>query len=121
MGTLLRLLLSLRLGELASYFTVVSKMLHGEYTPDVAPDEYYISLIVVDENMRGKGIGSFLLGSAIEKARPRDAGLYCSTWTGRTRRPRAIREIRLRALRPEHFPGPWPGPPRTVTLELGLA
>ena len=121
LGTLLRLLLSLRLGELASYFTVVSKMLHGEYTPDVAPDEYYISLIVVDENMRGKGVGSFLLGSAIDKAKAEGCRAILLDVD---RENSAARELYGKfGFEPSArttFPGPYPGPPRTVTLELRL-
>jgi len=121
LGTLLRLLLSLRLGELASYFTVVSKMLHGEYTPDIAPDEYYISLIIVDENMRGKGVGSFLLGSAIEKAKAEGCRAILLDVD---RENSAARELYGKfGFEPSArttFPGPYPGPPRTVTLELRL-
>lgn len=121
LGTLLRLLLSLRLGELASYLTVVSKTLHGEYTPDVAPDEYYISLIVVDENMRGKGVGSFLLNHAIESAK----AVGCrAVLLDVDRENDAARELYEKfGFEPSGrstFPGPRPGPPRTVTLELRL-
>lgn len=122
LGTLLRLLLSLRLGELASYFTVVSKMVHSEYTPDIAPDEYYISLIVVDERMRGKGVGSFLMNHAIESAKAEGCRAILLDVDGANDSARALYgKFGFEPSGRSTFPGPYPGPPRTVTLELRLA
>ncbi|MCL4243928.1 MAG: GNAT family N-acetyltransferase [Candidatus Dadabacteria bacterium] len=122
LGTLLRLLLSLRLGELASYFTVVSKMLHGEYTPDVAPDEYYISFIVVDEGKRGKGVGSFLLRHAIEAAKAGGCrAILLDVDRGNAAARALYGKFGFEPSDRSTFPGPHPGPRRTVTLELRLA
>jgi len=120
--TLLRLLLSLRLGELASYFTVVSKMVHGEYTPDIAPDEYYISLIVVDERMRGKGVGSFLMNHAIESAKAEGCrAILLDVDRGNDPAGALYGKFGFEPSERSTFPGPYPGPPRTITLELRLA
>lgn len=118
LGTLLRLLLSLKLGELASYFTVVSKMLHGEYTPDIAPDEYYISLIVVDERMRGKGVGSLLMNHAIESAKAEGCrAILLDVDKGNNAAGALYGKFGFEPSERSTFPGP----PRTVTLELRLA
>ncbi len=71
METLLRLLLTLRLSEFASYVTLTSNLLHGGYTPDIEEDDFYVSALVVDKGSRGKGIGSLLLSKAIEIAKNR--------------------------------------------------
>lgn len=119
--TLLRLILSLRLGELASYFTVVSKMVHGEYTPDIAPDEYYISLIVVDECMRGMGVGSFLMNHAIESARAEGCrAVLLDVDRGNDAAKALYGKFGFEPSDRSTFPG-YPGPPKTVTLELRLA
>jgi ribosomal protein S18 acetylase RimI-like enzyme len=67
--TFLTLLLKLRLSELASYLTLTVNLLHGAYTPDIDEDDFYISVIVVDDGQRGKGLGSSLLEKAIEIAK----------------------------------------------------
>jgi ribosomal protein S18 acetylase RimI-like enzyme len=67
--TILTLLLKLRLSELASYMTLTANLLHGAYSPDIDEDDFYISVIVVDEGRRGKGLGSLLLKKAIEIAK----------------------------------------------------
>lgn len=69
LATLLRLLISLRLSEFLSYLTLTARLLHGNFTPQIGDDEYYISAIAVDERHRRKGIGSLLLGHSIENAR----------------------------------------------------
>jgi len=67
--TLLRLLVSLRLSEFVSYLTLTARLLHGNFTPDIGDDEFYISALAVDEMHRRKGIGSLLLGHSLERAR----------------------------------------------------
>ena len=67
--TLLKLLLTLRLSEFASYMTLASNILHGAYTPYIEEDELYISVLAVDEKHRGKGIGSLLLSKSIDTAK----------------------------------------------------
>jgi ribosomal protein S18 acetylase RimI-like enzyme len=67
--TLLRLLVSLRLSEFVSYLTLTARLLHGNFTPDIGDDEFYISALAVDEMHRRKGIGSLLLGRSLERAR----------------------------------------------------
>lgn len=70
--TLLRLLLTLRLSEFASYMTLTANVLHGAYTPDIEEDEFYVSVLAVDEKQRGKGIGSLLLTKAVDTAKERN-------------------------------------------------
>lgn len=67
--TLLKLLLTLRLSEFASYMALTANILHGAYTPDIEEDEFYISVLSVDEEHRGKGIGSLLLTEAVDTAK----------------------------------------------------
>ena len=67
--TLLRLLVSLRLSEFASYLTLTARLLHGNFTPDIGDDEFYISALAVDEIHRRKGIGSLLLDRSLERAK----------------------------------------------------
>lgn len=67
--TLIRLLFSLRLSEFVSYLSFTANMIHGGFTPDVDNDEYYISVLAVDERFRRKGIGSFLLRHTIMTAK----------------------------------------------------
>lgn len=69
--TLLKLLVSLRLSELASYITLTANILHGGYTPDIEEDDFYVSALVVDKCSRRKGIGSLLLSKALEMATER--------------------------------------------------
>ncbi len=72
LGTLLRLLLSLRLSEFVSYLSFAAGLIHGGFTPDIEDDEYYISVLAVDERYRRKGIGSFLLRHSIQTAKDMD-------------------------------------------------
>ena len=67
--TLLKLLVSLRLSEFVSYLTLTARLLHGNFTPDIGDDEFYISALAVDEMHRRKGIGSLLLSHSLDKAR----------------------------------------------------
>jgi len=67
--TLLRLLVSLRIGQFVSYLTLTARLLYGNFTPDIGDDEFYISALAVDEIHRRKGIGSLLLGHSLERAR----------------------------------------------------
>jgi ribosomal protein S18 acetylase RimI-like enzyme len=67
--TLLRLLVSLRLSEFVSYLTLTARLLHGNFTPDIEDDEFYISALAVDEIHRRKGIGSLLLGYSLKRAK----------------------------------------------------
>lgn len=69
LNTLLRLLLSLRLSEFLSYLTLTARLLHGNFTPDIGDDEFYISALAVDEPYRRRGIGSLLLRHSLESAR----------------------------------------------------
>ena len=72
LGTLLRLLLSLRLSEFVSYLSFAAGLIHGGFTPDIEDDEYYISVLAVDERYRRKGIGSSLLSHSIQTAKDKD-------------------------------------------------
>ena len=72
LATLLRLLVSLRMGEFLSYLTLMARLLQGGFTPGIEDDEFYISALAVDERYRGKGIGSLLLNRIIETARSKN-------------------------------------------------
>lgn len=122
LGTLLRPLVSLRLSELASYMAVVSKLLHGEYTPDIAGDEFYISFLVVDELHRGEGIGSDLLSHAVGKAKELGCKAIILDVDASNEAAMALYgKFGFTASGRSAFPGRHPGAPRTLTLELGLA
>lgn len=69
--TMLKLLVTLRLSELASYITLTANILHGGYTPGIEEDDFYVSALVVDKGSRRKGIGSLLLSKALETAKER--------------------------------------------------
>lgn len=66
--TLIRLLTELRLKELISLIILNAELLHTGYTPELCEDDFYISLVVVDEKHRGKGLGTHLIHKAIEIA-----------------------------------------------------
>ena len=66
--TLIKLLIELRLKELISLIILNAELLHTGYTPELCEDDFYISLVVVDEKHRGKGLGKKLIQKAIEIA-----------------------------------------------------
>ena len=66
--TLLRLLIELRLKELISLIILNAELFHSGYTPELCESDFYISLVVVDEKHRGKGLGKKLIQKAIEVA-----------------------------------------------------
>ncbi|MFI5323521.1 MAG: GNAT family N-acetyltransferase [Thermodesulfobacteriota bacterium] len=70
--TLLRLLISLRLSEFASYLSFTANLIHGGFTPEIEDNEYYLSMLAVDERFRRKGIGSLLLDHTIRTAKDND-------------------------------------------------
>lgn len=70
--TLLELLIKLRLTQVISYLLVGSKLFDTLYTPNLNEDDYYISVIVVDQKHRNQGIGTFLLREAIQIARQKE-------------------------------------------------
>lgn len=70
--TLLRLLISLRLSEFASYLSFTANLIHGGFTPEIEDNEYYLSVLAVDERFRRKGIGSLLLDHTIRTAKDND-------------------------------------------------
>ncbi len=65
---LIRLLTELRLKELISLIILNAELLHTGYTPELCEDDFYISLVVVDERQRGKGLGTKLIHKALEIA-----------------------------------------------------
>lgn len=67
--TAMNLLLKLRLNELLGYLLVTSNLFHLGFTPDLHDDDFYISVLVVDENSRNRGTGGFLLSNTIELAK----------------------------------------------------
>lgn len=66
---LFHLLSELRLRELLNYIVLNAELLHTGYTPDLSEDDFYISVVVVDEKQRGMGVGTSLMLKAIEIAR----------------------------------------------------
>ncbi len=69
---LLALLLKLRLTQMLNYLIVGSQLFHSGYTPYLEEDDFYISVLVVDEKYRGQGIGTFLLKEGILIAREKN-------------------------------------------------
>jgi len=59
------LLIKLRLTQMLNYLIVGSPLFHTGYTPYLEEDDFYISVLVVDEKYRNQGIGTFLLNEAI--------------------------------------------------------
>jgi ribosomal protein S18 acetylase RimI-like enzyme len=122
LGTLLRLLISLRLSEFVSYLTLTARLLHGSFTPEIGDDEYYISALAVDERYRRRGIGSLLLGSSIETARENDCrNIVLEVDTGNAPAICLYRKFGFRysdRTAPESVRGPTP---RALIMELALA
>ena len=67
--SLLRLLSGLRFKELINLIILNAELLHTGYTPELTEEDFYISLIVVDEQYRGKGLATALIQKANEIAR----------------------------------------------------
>ena len=67
--TLLDLLLKLRLTQIFNYLIISSQLFDATYTPYLNEDDFYISVIVVDEKYRNQGIGTLLLNHAVEIAK----------------------------------------------------
>ena len=60
---LLRLLIELRLRKLLSLIILNAELLHTGYTPELSEEDFYISLLVVDEEQT---ISPEILSSSIE-------------------------------------------------------
>ncbi len=69
---LLDLFIKLRLTQMLNYLIVGSQLFHSGYTPYLEEDDFYISVLVVDEKYRSQGIGSFLLKEGILIAREKN-------------------------------------------------
>jgi ribosomal protein S18 acetylase RimI-like enzyme len=69
---LFNLLIKLRLTQILNYLIVGSQLFHTGYTPYLEEDDFYISVLVVDEKYRGQGIGTFLLTEGILMAREKN-------------------------------------------------
>lgn len=67
--TLIGLLVKLKLTQILNYLIVCSQLFDSTYTPHLDEDDFYISVIVVDEKYRHKGIGTYLLEQAIVLAK----------------------------------------------------
>ena len=70
--TLLDLLFKLRLTQILNYLIISSQLFDTAYTPYLEEDDFYISVIVVDEQYRNQGIGTLLLNHAVEIAREKE-------------------------------------------------
>jgi len=66
---LFHLLTELRLRELLNHIVLNAELFHTGYTPLLSEDDFYISVVVVDEEQRGMGLGTSLVQKAIEIAR----------------------------------------------------
>lgn len=69
---LLDLFIKLRLTQMLNYLIVGSQLFHSGDTPYLEEDDFYISVLVVDEKYRSQGIGSFLLKEGILIAREKN-------------------------------------------------
>ncbi len=69
---LLNLFIKLRLTQMLNYLIVGSQLFHSGYTPYLEEDDFYISVLVVDEKYRSQGIGTFLLKEGILIAREKN-------------------------------------------------
>ena len=69
---LFNLLIRLRLTQMLNYLIVGSQLFHTVYTPYLEEDDFYISVLVVDEKYRNQGIGTFLLNEMIPIAREKN-------------------------------------------------
>ena len=69
---LLDLFIKLRLTQMLNYLIVGSQLFHSGYTPYLEEDDFYISVLVVDEKYRSQGIGTFLLKEGILIAREKN-------------------------------------------------
>lgn len=70
--TLFVLLIKLKLTQILNYLLVGSQLFDAIYTPNLNEDDFYISVIVVDEKYRGQGIGAFMLSEAVKIAKEKD-------------------------------------------------
>ncbi len=70
--TVVDLMIKLRLTMALNYLLVGSELFDAAYTPKLSEDDFYISVIVVDEKFRGRGIGTLLLNHAIETAKSKN-------------------------------------------------
>lgn len=70
--TLFDLLIKLKLTQILNYLLVGSQLFDAIYTPNLNEDDFYISVIVVDEKHRGQGIGAFMLGEAVRIAKEKN-------------------------------------------------
>lgn len=59
--TLFDLLMRLKLFHIVNYLIISSQLFDKAYTPNLTEDDFYISVIAVDEKYRNRGIGTFLL------------------------------------------------------------
>ena len=67
--TLFDLLIKLKLNQVISYLLVGSQLFDTIYTPNIREDDYYISVIVVDQSYRNQGIGALMLSEATQIAK----------------------------------------------------
>lgn len=59
--TLIDLLSQFKLTQILNYIIISSQLFDSAYTPYLEEDDFYVSVIVVGEEYRNRGIGSFLL------------------------------------------------------------
>lgn len=67
--TLFDLLIRLKLSHMINYLLVGSQLFDTLYTPNLNEDDFYISVIVVDQGYRKQGVGAFMLNEATRIAK----------------------------------------------------
>lgn len=65
LNTLIGLLIRLKLTQILNYLIISSQLFDSTYTPYLKENDFYISVIVVDEKYRQRGIGTYLLEQTI--------------------------------------------------------
>lgn len=63
--TIFDLLFKFRLYQVLNYMVISSSLYDTVYTPKLKEDDFYISVIVVHERFRNRGVGTFLLSESI--------------------------------------------------------
>jgi len=69
--TIFDLLFKLKLYHIMNYMVISSSLFDSVYTPKLKEDDFYISVIVVREKFRNRGVGTFLLRESIVIAKER--------------------------------------------------
>lgn len=122
-NSLIRMLIELRLKTLLNLIILNAELLHTGYTPDLGEDDFYISLVVVDKEERGKGLGKRLIGKAMEIAQQKGSSRLVLDVDTENHRARALYEklgFKLRDLEPRVIKGALPAEVLTMEYDLTI-